>query len=43
MYAGNIGNRETEDAQGRNEIAGNGNVQGVLYPGNPANEARLVE
>ena len=43
IYAGNIGNRETADALGRNEIAGNGNVQGVLYPGNPASEARLVE
>ncbi|MEK0156714.1 right-handed parallel beta-helix repeat-containing protein [Arthrobacter oryzae] len=43
IYAGNIGNRETADALGRNEIAGNGNVQGVLYPGNPASEARLVQ
>ena len=42
-YAGNIGKGETVDAIGRNEIASNGNVQGVLYPGNPASEARLVE
>lgn len=43
IYAGSIGNDEALDALGRNEIASNGNVQGVLYPGNPASEARLVE
>lgn len=43
IYAGNIGKGESVDAVGRNEIADNGNVQGVLYPGNPASEARLVE
>ena len=35
-------NREA-DALGRNEIAANGTVQGILYPGNPASEARIVE
>ncbi len=35
-------NREL-DAVGRNEIASNGTVQGVLYPGNPVREARIVE
>lgn len=43
IYAGNIGKGEAVDALGRNEIADNGNIQGVLYPGNPANEARLVD
>lgn len=43
IYAGNIGKGESVDAVGRNEIADNGNVQGVLYQGNPASEARLVE
>ncbi|WP_426226596.1 right-handed parallel beta-helix repeat-containing protein [Pseudarthrobacter sp. DSP2-3-2b1] len=43
IYAGNIGKGEAVDAVGRNEIADNGNVQGVLYPGDPASEARLVE
>ncbi|PTT66021.1 hypothetical protein DBR22_11465, partial [Arthrobacter sp. HMWF013] len=43
IYAGNIGTGEAVDAVGRNEIADNGNVQGVLYPGDPASEARLVE
>ncbi len=43
IYAGNIGKGEAVDALGRNEIADNGNIQGVLYPGNPASEARLVE
>lgn len=31
------------DAYGLNEIARNGNVQGVLYPGDPTSEAQLVE
>jgi nitrous oxidase accessory protein NosD len=43
LYAGNIGKDGASDALGRNEIADNGNIQGVLYPGNPASEARLVE
>lgn len=43
IYAGHLGNGETVDALGRNEIADNGNIQGVLYAGNPASEARLVE
>jgi hypothetical protein len=43
IYAGNIGNREAAEALARNESAGNGTVQGVVYPGNPASEARLVE
>lgn len=43
IYAGSIGNGDAVDAMGRNEIADNGNVQGVLYPGDPASEARLVE
>lgn len=43
IYAGTINEGSGGDALGRNEIADNGNVQGVLYPGNPASEARLVE
>lgn len=43
VYAGHLGKGEAVDALGRNEIADNGNIQGVLYPGNPASEARLVE
>jgi len=43
IYAGNLGNGERPDAAGRNEIADNGSIQGVLYPGDPASEARLVE
>ncbi|GAB5080157.1 right-handed parallel beta-helix repeat-containing protein [Arthrobacter sp. AD-310] len=43
IYAGSIQNGSEVDARGRNEIAANGKVQGVLYPGNPASEARLVE
>jgi hypothetical protein len=31
------------DAEGRNEFAANGNVQGVVYPGDPQREAVLVE
>jgi nitrous oxidase accessory protein NosD len=31
------------EAYGVNEIARNGNVQGVLYPGDPTSEAELVE
>ncbi|WP_411374327.1 right-handed parallel beta-helix repeat-containing protein [Arthrobacter sp. MPF02] len=43
IYAGTIQGGSAVDALGRNEIAANGKVQGVLYPGNPASEARLVE
>lgn len=43
LYAGTIRDGSAVEALGRNEIADNGNVQGVLYPGNPASEARLVE
>lgn len=43
IYAGTVRTGDSLDALGRNEIASNGNVQGVLYPGNPASEARLVE
>ncbi|MCU1435584.1 MAG: hypothetical protein JWR71_2309 [Pseudarthrobacter sp.] len=43
IYAGSLGNGDAVDAMGRNEIADNGNVQGVLYPGDPASEALLVE
>ncbi|MDP9998806.1 right-handed parallel beta-helix repeat-containing protein [Pseudarthrobacter sulfonivorans] len=43
IYAGSISNGDAVDAMGRNEIADNGNVQGMLYPGDPASEARLVE
>lgn len=32
-----------QSAYGLNEIARNGNVQGVLYPGDPTSEAQLVE
>ncbi|MFG6403525.1 right-handed parallel beta-helix repeat-containing protein [Microbacterium sp. P04] len=31
------------EAYGLNEIARNGNVQGILYPGDPATEAALVQ
>lgn len=43
IYAATIQEGSGVDALGRNEIAANGKVQGVLYPGNPASEARLVE
>jgi hypothetical protein len=43
IYVGNARKSRSVDAVGRNEIASNGNVQGELYPGNPASEARLVE
>lgn len=43
LYAGSIQDGSGAEALGRNEIAANGNVQGRLYPGNPASEARLVE
>ena len=43
IYAGTARTGESPDALGRNEIASNGNVQGTLYPGDPATEARLVE
>ena len=43
IYAGTLDGDPAAEALGRNEIAANGNVQGVLYPGNPASEARLVE
>ena len=43
IYAGSGRSMSAADAKGRNEIAGNGNVQGGLYPGDPATEARLVE
>lgn len=43
IYAGTIGEGSAVDALGRNEIADNGKIQGVLYTGNPASEARLVE
>ncbi|WP_258804524.1 right-handed parallel beta-helix repeat-containing protein [Pseudarthrobacter sp. NS4] len=43
IYGGSIRDGSAVDALGRNEIAANGEVQGVLYPGNPASEARLVE
>jgi nitrous oxidase accessory protein NosD len=43
LYAGAIRDGSAVEALGRNEIAANGTVQGVLYPGNPASEARLVE
>lgn len=42
LYAAAIQNGSPTDARGRNEIAANGEVQGRLYPGNPASEARLV-
>lgn len=42
LGANRFQNREA-DALGRNEIAANGTVQGILYPGNPVREARIVE
>lgn len=38
-----VGRSSVDDAYGLNEIARNGNVQGVLYPGDPTSEAQLVE
>jgi len=35
--------RRDSSAEGRNEIASNGNVQGRIYPGDPDDEASLVQ
>lgn len=43
FFGANEWQNRAPDAFGLNEIAKNGTVQGVLYPGNPAREARLVE
>jgi nitrous oxidase accessory protein NosD len=43
LYAGGVWKDSQQDATGLNEIASNGNVQGELYPGNPSEEAQLVE
>jgi len=43
FYVGNFLKDDDVDPFGRNEIASNGNVQGELYPGDPAAEAKLVQ
>ena len=43
FFSANAWQSRELDAVGRNEIASNGAVQGVLYPGNPLREARIVE
>lgn len=43
FFGANEWQNRAPGAFGRNEIAKNGTVQGVLYPGNPVREARLVD
>jgi nitrous oxidase accessory protein NosD len=43
LQADRLFNQRPLDPVGRNEIAANGNVQGEIYPGDPAREAQLVE
>lgn len=43
LQANPLWSNQRLDAEGRNEIAANGNVQGEIYPGDPALEAQLVE
>lgn len=43
LQADKLFNQRPPDPVGRNEIAANGNVQGKIYPGDPAREAQLVE
>ena len=43
LQADKLWNQRGLDPVGRNEIAANGNIQGEIYPGEPAREAQLVE
>ena len=43
LQADRLWNQRPLDPVGRNEIATNGNVQGEIYPGDPAREAQLVQ